>query len=111
MISRGKLFQNLVQHYHSISSYTMTTAPLSNKLGHSGKTLTHIKSFLWFKKVFVPGKPFQFSVMLAGEARTYTFEEPFMCLHASRLKVRLLAFHTNNRLGWKDLPGTNTLAY
>jgi hypothetical protein len=26
------------------------------------------------------------------------------------LKVRLLALHTNNRLGWKGLPGTNTLA-
>jgi hypothetical protein len=57
----------------------MTTAPLSNKLGHCGKTLTHIMSLLWFKKVFVPGKPFQFSVMLAGEARTYPTEETIMC--------------------------------
>jgi len=27
------------------------------------------------------------------------------------LKGRRLALPTNNRLGWKSLPGTNTLAY
>jgi hypothetical protein len=45
--------------------------------------------------------------MLAGKARAYPKEEPVCAL----LKVRFLGLHTNNRLGWKDLPGTNALAY
>ncbi len=53
--------------------------------------------------MFVPGKLFQPILMLVGNARTYPIEEPF--------KGRLLALHTNNRLGWRGLPGTNTLAY
>ncbi len=48
--------------------------------------------------MFVPGKPFQFSLMFAGKARVYPIEAPF-------------TLHTNIRLGWKSLPGTYTLAY
>jgi hypothetical protein len=32
-------------------------------------------------------------------------------IKGSSLKGRLLALPTNIRLGWKGLPGTNTLAY
>jgi hypothetical protein len=32
-------------------------------------------------------------------------------LSGTPLKGRLLASPTNTRLGWKGLPGTNTLAY
>jgi hypothetical protein len=30
-------------------------------------------------RVFVPGKPFQTSLMFVGKARTYPTEEPFRC--------------------------------
>ncbi len=46
--------------------------------------------------MFVPGKPFQSSLIFARKAGAY------------RSKLALL---TNNRLVWKGLPGTNTLAY
>ncbi len=39
--------------------------------------------------------------MFAGKAGAYPSEAPF----------RLLASPTNIRLGWKGMPGTNTLAY
>jgi len=32
-------------------------------------------------------------------------------LSGAPLEGRLLALPTNNRLGWKDLPGANTLAH
>ncbi len=32
-------------------------------------------------------------------------------LSGAPLSVRLLGLPTNNKLGWKSLPGTNTLAY
>ncbi len=54
--------------------------------------------------MFVPDKPFPPSVLLVGKAKGLPYiEEPF--------KVRLLALHTNNWLGWKGLSGTNALAY
>jgi hypothetical protein len=43
--------------------------------------------------------------MLVGKARTYPVEEPLIAL----LKVKLIALHANNTLGWKGLTGTNTL--
>jgi hypothetical protein len=54
--------------------------------------------------VFVPGKPFQPSLMFVGVAWAYLSEAPFRC-------STLLASPTNVRLGWKGLSGTNTLAY
>ncbi len=51
--------------------------------------------------MFVLGKPFQPSLMFAVKAVAYPSEAPF----------RYLASPTNIRLGWKGLPGTNTLAY
>ncbi len=55
----------------------------------------------------VLGKPFQPSLMFVGEAR---------CLpRVEHLKVASLeeapTLLGNIRLGWKDLPRTNTLAY
>jgi hypothetical protein len=50
--------------------------------------------------VFVPGKPFQPSLMFAGKAGAYPSETPFRC--------STLASPANIRL---DLPGANTLAY
>jgi len=46
--------------------------------------------------VFIPGEPFQ----------------PSRVKHISGTPFygRLPALHTNTRLGWKGLPGTNTLA-
>jgi hypothetical protein len=48
--------------------------------------------------VFVHGTPFQPSLMFAGKARAYPSDAPFR-------------YSTNIRLGWKGVPGTNTLAY
>ncbi len=42
--------------------------------------------------MFVPGEPFQPSLMFGGKVGAYPSEAPF-------------------RLGWKGLPETNTLAY
>jgi hypothetical protein len=55
--------------------------------------------------VFVPGNPFQPSLMFSDKARAYPSETPF---RYSTNKARLLALPTNIRLGWKSLPGTNT---
>ncbi len=49
--------------------------------------------------MFVPSKPFQPSLMFVGKARGLPEWSTF------------LALIQNIRLGWKDLPGTNTLAY
>ncbi len=57
--------------------------------------------------MFVPGKPFQPSQMFVGIAGAYLVEEP----SGASLLGRLQASSTNIRLGWKGLPGTNTLAY
>jgi hypothetical protein len=55
--------------------------------------------------VFVPGKPFQPSLMFVGEAYD----------RVERLKDASLRYDrallANIRLGWTGLPGTNTLAY
>jgi hypothetical protein len=53
--------------------------------------------------MFEPGKHFQPSVMFADKAGAYLSEEPLRC--------SLLASSSNIELGWKDLPGTNGLAY
>ncbi len=45
--------------------------------------------------------------MFAGKAGAYPSEPPF----SAPLKGRLLALAAKNRLGWKGLPGANTLAY
>jgi hypothetical protein len=50
--------------------------------------------------VFVPGKPFQPSLMFVGKARAYPIVE--------HLKGASIGYA---RLGWKGLQGTNTLAY
>ncbi len=52
--------------------------------------------------MFVPGKPFQPSVVFAGGQSLPEW---------STFQGRLLASPTNTTLGWKGLPGTNTLAY
>ncbi len=56
-------------------------------------------------RVFVLGKPFHPSLMFAGSDGAYPSEA------GAPLLVRLLAFPTNIRLGWKGLPETNSLAY
>jgi len=45
--------------------------------------------------------------MFAAKAGAYTSEH----LAGAPLYSRLLASPTNIRLGWKSIPGTNTLAY
>jgi hypothetical protein len=50
--------------------------------------------------VFVPGKPFMQGPMFLGKA-----------ISGAPLWDRPLALPTNNRLGWKGLPGLNALAY
>jgi hypothetical protein len=50
--------------------------------------------------VFIPGKPFQLSLMFDSKAGAYPSEA-----------IRFLAFPTNIRPGWKSLPRKNTLAY
>jgi hypothetical protein len=54
--------------------------------------------------VFVPGKPFKPSLMFVGKAGAYLRVEP---LRGASLTTLLI----NIRLGWKGLPGTDTLAY
>jgi hypothetical protein len=59
------------------------------------------------KLVFVPDKPFKLSQCLPVRLEpTYVKK-----LSGAALWGRLLALPTNIRLGWKGLPGTNTLAY
>ncbi len=58
-------------------------------------------------RVFVPGKPFQSSLMFAGKAGVTRVK----LLSGAPLFGRLLALPANIRLGWKCLPGINTLAY
>jgi hypothetical protein len=50
---------------------------------------------------------FQPSLMFAVTAGAYLIEAPFRCFTLGRL----LSSPPNIGLGWKDLPGTNTLAY
>jgi hypothetical protein len=52
--------------------------------------------------MFVSIKPFQPSVTFLTQAGSYPRGAP---------ESRLLALHTDIRLSWKGLPGTNTLAY
>jgi hypothetical protein len=59
------------------------------------------------KLVSVPGKPFQPSLMFAAKAGANPRLENLKI--ASHRQV--LAITANIRLGWKGLPGTNTLAY
>jgi hypothetical protein len=61
--------------------------------------------FSYYARAFVPGKPFQTSVMLG---KAYARVEH---LKGTPLLGRLMALPTNTRLGWKGLPGTNALAY
>jgi hypothetical protein len=57
--------------------------------------------------VFVPGRPFQPSLIF--------WIRPVAYLRVEHPKSASLSYATvlpvNIRLGWKDLPGTNTLAY
>ncbi len=53
--------------------------------------------------MFVPGKPFQLTLMFVGKAVAY-----FQGLYN---KSSLLYLSANIILGLKGLPGTNTLAY
>jgi len=50
--------------------------------------------------MFVPGKPFQPSLMFASKAESYP--------SGAREKELHLALHTNIRLDWKNVPETNT---
>ncbi len=54
------------------------------------------------------GRSYQPSLLLVGKARSLLYSGvPERGVHMGRL----LAVPTNTRLGWKGLPGTNTLAY
>jgi hypothetical protein len=57
-------------------------------------------------RVFVPGKPLQPCLMFVVKAGAYLREAPFRWSTLGRP----LALPTNIRLGWRGLPGTNTLA-
>jgi len=56
--------------------------------------------------VFVPGKPFQPSLMFVGKARRL----PQSGAPERRFTQLGSGLPVNIRLGWKGLPGTNTLA-
>ncbi len=55
----------------------------------------------------VPGTPFRSSLMFAGKAMPTRVQ----LLSGAPLSGRLLASPKNIGLGWKDMPGTNALAY
>jgi hypothetical protein len=57
-----------------------------------------------------PWQAFPASLMFVGKGGAYLSEVPFRVLQGTS-EGRLLALPTNIRLGWKDLQGTNTLAY
>ncbi len=57
--------------------------------------------------MFVPGNPFQPSLMFVSKAREYSRVEH---LKSASLDYAL-ALLANIRLGWKSPLGTNTLAY
>ena len=59
------------------------------------------------KLEFAPCKPFQDSIVFGGKPGAY----PMTHLSGAHLLGRLLALPTNNRLGWKGLPGANTITY
>ncbi len=70
--------------------------------------------------MFVPGKPFQLSLMFVGKTRSLPYRgapeslpKPTQVKHLSGAPLygNLLALPTNIRLGWKGLSGTNALAY
>ncbi len=56
--------------------------------------------------VFVPGKPFQYSLMFSDKIGAYPKGSAF---EGATLKGRLQALPANIRVAWKGLPGTNTL--
>jgi hypothetical protein len=58
--------------------------------------------------VFIHGKPFQPSLLYVGKVRSLPFLKN---LSDAPHQGRLLALPINNGVGWKGLPGTNTLAY
>ncbi len=60
------------------------------------------------KLVFVPGKPFQPSLMFGGKSGTYLSEASWRC---STLMCVEHSLPTNIILGWKGFPGTNTTRY
>jgi hypothetical protein len=51
----------------------------------------------------VPGRPLQAILMFGWKVGAYSIEAHFRYSH--------IALSTNIRLGWKGLPGTNTLAF
>ncbi len=53
--------------------------------------------------VFVPGKPFQPSLLFAGNSGAYPSEAPFRCSTIGQAP----SLSHRNRLGWRGLPGTN----
>ncbi len=57
--------------------------------------------------MFVPGKPFQPSLMFAGKAGSYPSEH----LSGAPILSSLLDSPTNAILAWKGFPRTNPLAY
>jgi len=57
--------------------------------------------------VFFLGKPFKLHLMFASKARAYSSGAPF-----KDFTLRVYYYTTLNiRVGWKSLPGTNTIAY
>ncbi len=65
-------------------------------------------AFSYEARAFIPGKPFQPSLMFAGKARAYPMWSTFQVLHS---RVGSPPFLTNIRLGGKGLPRTKALAY
>ncbi len=57
--------------------------------------------------MFVPDKHFQHILLIVDKAGAYPRLED---LKGSLIGYNL-ALPTNNRLGWKGFPGTNTVAY
>ncbi len=55
-------------------------------------------------RVFIPGKPFQLSLMLTSKPGAYPSEAPYSC-------SKLLALPQNIRFGQKGLSWPDTLAY
>ncbi len=67
-----------------------------------------IYEFFKSARVFVNGKPFQLSLVFTSKARALLEWNTFQGLYTKSIPLDLPA---NIRLGWKSLPGTNTISH
>jgi hypothetical protein len=71
----------------------------------TGPSAQCYKTFYVRNLVFVPGKPFQSSLLFVGKARSLPYNG------APEMFFNRVGFSFANKISQKGFPGTNTLAY